>query len=67
MSHVTDTFLLSALEPEQRVAILEILSSSDLTTILGYSATRADASRKIAQNEKLSAQVELTLSYESPF
>lgn len=67
MSHVTDSFLLSALEPEQRVAILEILSSSDLTIILGYSATRADASRKIAQNETLSAQIELTLSYESPF
>ena len=59
--------LLTAFEPPLREQILrEMCRSSDFTNILGYSATKDDAARKISLNERLCEQIELTLIYE-PF
>jgi len=65
---MTVAILLSALEPPQREAILLVAcSSSDFTDMLRYSATKQDAARKISQNERMRAQIELTINYNEPF
>jgi hypothetical protein len=63
---MTASLLLTALEPEAREAIFLALSSDELTELLGYSARRDDAARKLSHLEQRCGQIELTLTYD-PF
>jgi len=65
---MTTTVLLTMFEPEIRAVILRAAcSSGDFTDMLRYSATKDDAARKIAQNELMCSQIEITINYNEPF
>ena len=62
-----ETILLVALEENVREEILHILRSETLTSILGYSATKTDAARKIAHNTMVCSQIEVTIKHHGLF